>query len=190
MASLNVFDHVSVDGFFAGPRGEIDWFKAIRPDEEYFAYTHRQAQSGGTLVFGRVTYQMMKSWWPTPAARDSDPDMARVVTESPKLVFSRTLSPPEDEAHWKNVTIVRQLDPADVARRKAAAKAGLTVLGSGSIVRELTKARLIDEYHLVIVPVVLGEGKALFEGVGETNLELADAKTFRNGIALLTYRPA
>jgi len=189
MPALTVFNHVSLDGFFAGPRGEIDWFKTIRPDDEYFAYTHRQAEAGGTLVFGRVTYQMMKSWWPTEAARASDPLMARVVNANPKLVFSKTLPEQEDEPNWKNVTVVREIDPDELARRKTSSKTGLTILGSGSIVRELTKRRLIDEYRLVVVPVVLGAGKSMFEGIGETPLSLADAKTFGNGIALLTYRP-
>ena len=190
MATLSVFDHVSVDGYFAGPRGEIDWFKSIRKDDAYFEYTHARAGSGATLLFGRVTYQMMKSWWPTPEALASDPVMARVVNESPKVVFSKTLADPTDEPHWKNVTAVREIDPADVARRKAEARAGLTVLGSGSIVQQLAKLRLIDQYHLVVVPIVLGAGKSLFEGVGEMGLALADSKTFGNGLVLLTYRPA
>ena len=190
MATLSVFDHVSVDGYFAGPRGEIDWFKAIREDDEYSAYTKRQSQSGGTLVFGRTTYELMKSYWPTPAARSSDPDMARVVTESPKIVFSRTLPDVKDEPNWKNVTVLRDIDDADVRRRKRESRAGLTILGSGSIVRQLAKRRLIDEYRLVLVPIVLGGGKALFEGLQPMNLELVDAKHFENGLVLLTYRSA
>jgi len=190
MGTLGVFNHVTVDGFFAGPRGEIDWFKAIRKDDEYEAYTHRNAQSGATLVFGRTTYDMMKSYWPTPAAIANDPGMAQVVNESAKIVFSKTLPGVREEPNWKNVTLLRDIDRADILERKKKAGPGLTILGSGSIVRQCANLGLVDEYFLVIVPIVLGAGKPLFKGIEETSLELVDARTFKNGIALLTYRPA
>jgi dihydrofolate reductase len=189
VGTLTVFNHVTVDGFFAGPHGEIDWFKAIRKDDEYEAYTHRQAQSGATLVFGRRTYDMMKSFWPTPAAIASDPAMARVVNGSPKIVFSKTLRSVKEERNWKSITLLHEIEPADIAARKNAPGASLTILGSGTIVRQLGNLGLIDEYYLVIVPIVLGAGTSLFKDVEETSLELLDARTFKNGIALLSYRP-
>ncbi|MGE5277073.1 MAG: dihydrofolate reductase family protein [Acidobacteriota bacterium] len=190
MGTLGVFNHVTVDGFFAGPRGEIDWFKAIRRDDEYEAYTHQDAQSGATLVFGRTTYQMMKSYWPTPAAIEADPGMARVVSASPKIVFSKTLPGVEEEPNWKNVTLLRDIERTDMLERKKKAGAGLVILGSGTIVQRLANLGLIDQYQLVIVPIVLGAGKPLFEGLEETSLELVDSRAFKNGIAVLTYRPA
>jgi len=91
---LASFIHVSVDGYYAGPNGETDWFKDAGKDPEYEAWTHAQAQGGSTLLFGRTTYEMMKNWWPTPKAIAADPKMARVVDESPKIVFSRKLYTP------------------------------------------------------------------------------------------------
>ena len=190
MGTLGVFNHVTVDGFFAGPRGEIDWFKAIRSDREYEAYTHQNAQSGATLVFGRTTYQMMKSYWPTPAAIASDPGMARSVNESPKIVFSKTLPGVKEEPNWKNVTLLRDIARGDILERKKKAEPGLVILGSGTIVQQLANLGLVDQYQLVIVPIVLGAGKPLFKGLEETSLELVDSRTFKNGLALLTYRPA
>jgi dihydrofolate reductase len=190
MGTISVFDHVTVDGFFAGPRGEIDWFKAIAKDDEYEEYTHSAAQSGATLVFGRKTYEMMKSYWPTPAAIASDPGMARVLNDSPKIVFSKTLRDVKDEPNWKNVTVLRDIEPADITRRKKQDDAGFTILGSGTIVQQLAKLGLIDEFQLGVVPVVLGAGRSLFEDLGETELELVETRTFKNGIVLLTYRPS
>ena len=190
MGTLMAFEHVSVDGFFAGPHGEIDWFKSIGKDAEYERYTHSAAKGGSGLVLGRTTYELLKKCWPTPAAQKDDPAMARVVDESPKLVFSKKLKTPKDEPNWKNVTVVDEIDASDVAKRKEEAGRGLTILGSGSVVQQLAKLGLIDEYQFVVVPVVLGEGKRLFEGVAETDLKLYETKAFPNGVLVTKYRPA
>lgn len=190
MGRLSAFVHVTIDGFFAGPHGEIDWFKFIQKSDDYDAYTHEQAGSGGTLVFGRTTYEMMKSYWPTAEAIQQDPHMAKVVDHSPKLVFSRTLKEAPDEPNWKNVTILHEIDPKDVEKRKEQAKAGLTILGSGTIVQQLSNLGLVDDYALVMVPIVLGAGKHLFDGVKQKPLELLESKAFKNGLTILKYGPA
>lgn len=189
MGSVTAFEHVTLDGFFAGPRGEIDWFKAIRKDPGYEAYTHQQSQSGNTLIFGRTTYEMMKSYWPTPEAIKTDPQMAKVVNQSPKLVFSRTLRKVEEGPNWKNVELVHDVDPADIRKRKREAKGEFTILGSGSIVQQFANQGLLDGYALVIVPVVLGAGKHLLDGVRQTDLELLESKSFKNGLVVLRYGP-
>jgi dihydrofolate reductase len=190
MGRLTAFLHVTVDGFFAGPRGEIDWFKSIQKSDDYDAYTHEQAGSGDTLVFGRTTYEMMKSYWPTPEAIRQDPRMAEVVNKSPKIVFSNTLKDPPEEPNWKNVRLLREIDPKDVEKRKEQAKGDLTILGSGTIVRQLSNLGLIDEYALVVVPLVLGTGKRLFDGVKQTDLKLLESRAFQNGLTILKYGPA
>lgn len=183
MGTLNVFDHISLDGFFTGPNGEMEWFKSIGKDEAYDRYKHRQANSGGTLLFGRTTYEMMKSYWPTPQAYKDDPDMARVMNESPKVVVSKSLKGADG---WKNVSVVHDID--EVAALKE--KSDVTILGSGTLVQQLANRGLIDSYMLVLVPVVLGQGKPLFDDVKKTNLELGEAKPFDNGIVVLNYQPA
>ncbi|HTO86888.1 MAG TPA: dihydrofolate reductase family protein [Thermoanaerobaculia bacterium] len=189
MTRVTAFVHLTLDGFFAGPRGEIDWFKAIKSDAEYGAYTHDQSESGNTLIFGRTTYEMMKSFWPTPEAIASDPRMARVVNTSPKIVFSKTLPSVAEGPSWKNITLLREIAPADIARRKAQAGADFTILGSGTVVRQFANLGLLDEYSLVIVPIVLSAGHPLFQDVKKTSLELLESRSFRNGLALLRYRP-
>jgi dihydrofolate reductase len=190
MGRLNVFIHLTVDGFFAGPDGQIDWFKAIAKDEQYEKYTHAQSQGGGSLVFGRTTYEMMKSYWPTPAAISADPDMARVVNHSPKIVFSRKLKSVEEGPNWKNIRLLHEIEPAGVRELKAEARGDLTVLGSGSVVRQLANLGLVDEYCLVVVPIVLGAGKRLFEDFREGGMELLESRAFGNGLVVQRYRPA
>lgn len=188
MGKLTVWIHVSVDGFFARPKGEIDWFKTIPKDKKFEAYTHEGASSGNTLIMGHTTYKMMKSYWPTPEAAKTDPEMAEVMRKSPKIVFSRKLKTATEAPNWKNITLLHKIDPAAIRRLKK--KTDLTTLGSGSIVQQLTELGLIDEYHLVTVPIVLGAGKPLFKDLKETSLKLLEAKAFKNGIAVLRYRPA
>lgn len=176
--------------FFAGPHGEIDWFKAISKDDEYEAYTHEGASSGNTLVFGRTTYEMMRSYWPTPDAEANDPEMTRVMRNSSKIVFSKTLQTVVEGSHWKNITLLHEIDPAAIRKLKERPGADLMILGSGSIVKQLANLGLIDEYQLVTVPIVLGAGKPLFKGLKERSLNLLEARAFKNGIAVLRYNSA
>ncbi len=189
MIRVTAFIHLTLDGCFAGPHGEIDWFKGIQSDAEYEAYTHDQSESGNTLIFGRTTYEMMKSYWPTPAAIASDPLMARVVNTNPKIVFSKTLRSVAESPNWKNITLLQEIDSADIIRRKAQAGTDFTILGSGTVVRQFANLGLLDEYSLVIVPIVLSAGKPLFQNVKQTSLALLESRSFKNGLALLRYGP-
>ena len=190
MSNLNVFIHVSVDGFFAGPHGEIDWFKSIEKDPEYDAFTHERSKSGGALLFGRTTYEMMKSYWPTPEAGKSDPDTAQVVRNSRKIVISKTLDRVEEGPTWKNITLLQQITPKEIRELKERERQDITILGSGSIVQQLANLRLIDNYGLVVVPNILGTGKYLFKDVDNTALKLLQARPFKNGITFLAYSAA
>ncbi|MCX9025464.1 MAG: dihydrofolate reductase family protein [Candidatus Methanoperedens sp.] len=191
MRKISVFIHVTVDGFFAGPHGEIDWFKVIKRDDEWEKYTHEQsARSGNTLIFGHTTYEMMKSYWPTPDAIRNDPGMARVVNNSPKIVFSKTLRNVEEGPNWKNIELFHEIKPQEIIKLKEEGGGDFTILGSGTIVQQFANLGLIDEYQLVVVPIILGAGKSLFKDVKKMNLKLLEAKAFKNGIVLLKYRPA
>ena len=190
MKKINAFCYVSVDGYFAGPNGEIDWFKDIEKDGEYKAFMQQQANLGGALMFGHTTYEMMKSYWPTAEAAKADPAMADVMRNSSKIVVSGRLTSVADEPHWKNVTRLLGIDPTEIERLKERVDKDITILGSGSIVQQLANRRLLDEIHLVVVPHVLGAGKPLFKDVRDTGLELIDARSFGNGIAYLSYATA
>ena len=188
MGRLTSFTYVSVDGDYAGPHGDIDWFKDIPRDGDFDAWSHSETKAASTLVFGRTTYEMMKGWWPTPQAMQADPHMAKVVNESPKIVFSKKLDEPQEAPHWKNVTVVRDIDAKDVRTRKDRADS-LTILGSGSVVQQLSTLGLIDEYALVVVPLVLGDGKRLFQDVEKKSLTLLESRSFKNGLTVMRFEP-
>jgi dihydrofolate reductase len=144
------------------------------------------ARGGGTLVFGRVTYQMMASYWPSPMAKKNDPVVAERMNSLPKVVFSRTLT----DAPWRNTTLVKNNLPGAIARMKKEPGDGMVILGSGTIVAQLTRERLIDEYQIIMIPVVLGGGRTMFEGVRDKpRFKLTGSRTFRNGNAMLCYQP-
>lgn len=190
MRKIGVFIHVTLDGFFAGPNNEIDWFKVIKKDAEWENHTHRESQSGSILLFGTTTYKMMKCFWPTPAGIQSDPHMAKVMNESPKIVVSKTLKSLEEEPKWKNVTILRDLNHDTITKLKEEGSGTITILGSGSIIQQLANMDFIDEYELVVVPIILGDGKYLFKNVKITEMKLLEARSFKNGLVSLRYQPA
>jgi dihydrofolate reductase len=182
MQKLIVFNHVSLDGFFTDAKSDMSWAHA--QDAEWSAFTEGNAASGGVLLFGRVTYDLMASFWPTPAALEHFPVIAERMNSLPKVVFSKTMN----KASWKNTELVKGDIAAAVRKMKEAPGPGMVIMGSGTIVSQLTQARLIDAYQIVVNPIVLGKGRTLFEGVKEkVPLKLTESRIFGNGNALLTY---
>ncbi len=187
MRTLRVFNSVTLDGYFAGPDGDISWAHEGSDDAEFKAFVADNARAGGLLLFGRVTYELMASYWPTLDAIKTDPVVAERMNGLPKVVFSRTLA----RASWNNTTLVKGDLAGRVRELKGAPGEDMAILGSGSIVSQLTRARLIDEYQVVVNPVVLGKGKTMFDGIDEKlGLKLRRARTFGNGKVLLCYEPA
>jgi dihydrofolate reductase len=183
MRKLSVFNLVTLDGYFSGEGGDISWH---RVDPEFQEYAEKNATSGNTLLFGRVTYELMASYWPSPDSLKTDPIIAQGMNSSPKIVFSRTLK----KADWANTRLVKDDLLGEVRKLKQQFGKDLTILGSGSIVAQLAQARLIDEYQILLNPVVLGKGKTMFEGVeGKPTLKLTSTCSFGNGNVLLCYEP-
>lgn len=186
MRKLVVFNQVTLDGYFTGEKGDLSWAHANH-DAEWNAFVAGNAKSGGQLLFGRITYEMMVQYWPTPMAAKNDPVVAERMNNLPKVVFSNTM----DKPTWKNTKVVK----GDIATRVRALKnepgEHMTILGSGSIVSQLAQTGLIDEYQLVLNPVVLGKGRTLFEGI-EDKIEMQPTSTriFANGNILMCYIPA
>ncbi len=139
MRQLNAFTILSLDGYFAGPNGEIDWFKTN--DEEDNRFSREHADPTSALVFGRTTYEMMKSFWPTPFAIKTEPVMAGVLNNNQKIVFSRTMEPVKDGPVWKHVRVIRDLTPESVMNLKKEQGGEMTILGSGTIVRQARELR-------------------------------------------------
>jgi dihydrofolate reductase len=184
MRKLNVFNLVTLDGYFAGENGDISWHMV---DEEFQELANAASNSGNTLLFGRKTYQLMEGYWPTPEALKDDPIVAKGMNAATKIVFSRTL----EKAEWNNTRLVKDNMAAEVRKMKQQPGKDLTVLGSGSIVSQLAQEGLIDEYQVLVNPVVIGKGRTMFEGIKDRiALKLIKTRTFGNGNVLLTYEPA
>jgi len=186
MRKLIAFSNVTLDGYFTDVDGDIGWAKG-NSDPEFNAFVAGNAKGGGLLLLGRITYELMASYWPTPFATKNDPDVAERMNNLPKIVFSRTL----DEASWNNTRLVKEGLAAEVRKMKNEAGPDMAILGSGSIVSQLARDRLVDEYQVVINPVVLGRGRTMFEGVKDRlALKLTGTRRFGNGNVFLRYEPA
>jgi dihydrofolate reductase len=181
------FMSVSVDGHFADAQGDMRWAHNAAPDPEWDAFVAGNASGGGTLVFGRITYEMMASFWPTPHAMKMNAVVAERMNAGEKIVFSRTL----ETAAWSNTTLVKGEMIAEMRKIKAGNGPGMAILGSGSVVKQLAEAGLIDEFQIVVVPVALGAGRTLFAGIQKRlGLKLLKTRPFKNGNVLLCYEPA
>ena len=184
MRRLIVFNSVTLDGYFTGPSGDMSW--AHKSDPEWDAYVAGNTHGESVLLFGRVTYDMMASFWPTPHAAKAFPEVAKKMNKTDKLVFSRTMK----KAPWQNTRIVNGDIADQVSKLKSEPGPGMTILGSGTIVAQLTDANLIDEYQVVVCPVVLGAGRTMFDGVKEmVKLRLTSSRAFKNGNLLTVYEP-
>ena len=181
MRKLTVFNLVTLDGYFAGQGGDISWHNV---DEEFQELANEASNSGNILLFGRVTYELMASYWPTPEAIKSDPIVARGMNSATKIVFSRALN----KVDWNNTRLVKTDMLSEVMKLKRDSGKDLTVLGSGSIVSQLAQERLIDEFQILLNPVVIGMGKTMLEGVKDRfSLKLPKTRVFGNGNVLLSY---
>lgn len=185
MSRLIVFNSVSADGYFTDTKGDMSW--AHQNDSEWTDFTNQNASGDGILLFGRVTYQMMAAFWPTPQASKQFPLVADRMNSAQKVVFSRTLN----KVSWNNTRLLKGDLTTEVRKLKDTSSEGIVILGSGTIVSQLAQANLIDEYHLAVNPIVLGRGRTLFEGMtNPLRLKRTQSRSFRNGNVFVVYEPA
>jgi dihydrofolate reductase len=186
MQKLIVFNNISLDGYFVDANGEMRWAHNATPDAEWDAFAASNASGGGVLVFGRITYDLMASFWPTPTAAKNLPAVAEGMNRMSKVVFSRTM----DKATWKNTRLVKSDPVTEMRKMKQEPGEGICILGSGSIVAQLAPEGLIDEYQFAVIPVVLGKGRTTFEGVTKKlSFKTTKTRAFSNGNVLLCYEP-
>lgn len=178
---------ITLDGFIAGPNGEMDW---VIVDEEMGKYEGEIVSAADTLLLGRVTYQSFAGSWPyvpdNPDAQAEEKEYARKLNAMRKIVFSRTLPSVE----WNNSSLVKEVIPEEIVKLKQEPGRDMLIYGSASLVQTLTNHGLIDEYQLLVHPVVLGGGKPLFQDItARRNLRLVKTKAFPSGVVGLYYQP-
>lgn len=170
---------VTLDGFMAGPNEDLDWHVW---DEEMEKYAHDLLDSVDTLIFGRVTYQLMADYW--PSATDS---IAPKMNQIPKLVFSRTL----EKVEWQNSRLAKNDVSEEISKLKQQPGKDLVIFGSASLASSFINLGLVDEYQMIVNPVILASGKPLFKNIrGKLSLKLFETKPFRCGNVILYYQPA
>jgi dihydrofolate reductase len=184
MRKLSVFNHVTIDGFICDLENDMS-FAHENTDAQWEAYSeHNVAGAHPTILMGRVTYDMMKSFWPTPEAKKASPAIAESMNSSEKIVFSRT----QKSSDWENTRFVNDDIVGAVKKLKKEEGPDMIIFGSGSIVSQLSAAKLIDEYQIVVNPFVLGKGKTMFATVDDQlKLRRTSIQTFQNGNVILTY---
>lgn len=183
MGKIFVFDMVSLDGYFAGPKGELDWHNV---DTEFNEFAINQLTEVEMILFGEVTYEMMACYWTTDEAKKNDPIVAKLMNDLPKVVVSQKLK----TADWSNTKIVRDDVNNRISELKDRAAKDIAIFGSSMLSVSLMEAGLIDELRIMVNPVILGKGRSIFDGLdSRLKLRLVSNRLFKSGNILLCYQP-
>jgi dihydrofolate reductase len=183
MRKLYLFNLITLDGFFEGPNRDISWHNV---DEEFNEFAIEQLNSADLLLFGRVTYELMASYWPTPTAIKNDPIIAQEMNSIAKIVFSRTMN----KVDWNNTRLIKENAAEETSKLKQQPGKNILIFGSADLASEFMKLGLIDEFRIIVNPILLGNGTPLFKDISDRmKLNLLKTRTFRSGNVLLYYEP-
>jgi dihydrofolate reductase len=182
---------LSLDGYFEGPNHDLSWHHV---DDEFNKFAIEQMRETGLILFGRRTYQLMEGYWPKaerdPKTSPDDLEIARLMNNTPKIVFSRKLDRVRPTETWKSVKLAREVDPAVISDLKEKTDNDIWVGGS-DLAKSFLKSNLIDEFRFMINPIMIGKGTPIFEGMRDRlNLQLTKTRKFASGNLLLYYEPA
>jgi dihydrofolate reductase len=185
MRKIVSFMHVSLDGFVAGPKGEMNW---IHVDEEMFEYSFRQTELSDTGLYGRVTYQMMEAYWPTAGIKSDaskhDKEHSAWYNKVAKVIVSRTMK----GENLPNTVIISENLREEILKIKEKPGKDIVIFGSPSTSHALMAEDLIDEFWLFVNPILLGKGIPLFKGIQEArNLKFLSSHIFVSGVVGLHY---
>jgi dihydrofolate reductase len=185
MRNLIFFMHTSLDGFVAGPNGEMGW---INVDDEMFDFVATMTDQSDTALYGRVTYEMMQSYWPKagekPNATKHDIEHSTWYKKVSKVVLSKTMNP----TGLSNTTVIGDQLSDNINKLKQQDGKNILIFGSPGASQSLLNEGLIDEFWLFVNPVILGQGMPLFKNItGATKLKLIESQTFACGVIALHY---
>ena len=187
MRKIIVSMWTTLDGFVAGPRDEMDW---LLIDDQLQRYERELAENSGSLMLGRITHADFAGHWPQAAQNPDEPDelrgYARRVNAMEKIVVSAS----GNTATWNNTQRLERIDSDEITELKRGSGGNILVYGSLAVTRSLDELRLINEFHLLVHPVFLRQGKALFDDdQPPARLGLVSAEPFASGVVLMKYRP-
>lgn len=176
---------VSLDGYFEGPDHDLSWHHV---DAEFNDFAQAQMKEADTILFGRRTYQLMESYWPTKSGREDDPEVAQLMNETPKVVVSSSLQSVTETKIWKQVRLINDNVREELTKLKNEKGGDIILLASSNLCVSLLEWGLLDEVRIMINPIVIGKGTPLFHGIKEkVSFSLTKKRTFGNGNVLLTY---
>ncbi len=182
MSKIILFNMMSIDGFFEGTGQRIDWHNV---DADFNDFAIEQLNDAAVLLFGRITYELMANYWPSADALANDPVVAGKMNSIPKIVFSKTLS----KADWNNTLVAKENIEEVCKKLKQEYEKNIFIFGSADLASSFINLKLIDEYRLIINPVILGQGNPLFKlRANQLNLRFISARVFSSGNVLLFYR--
>jgi len=174
---LIVSNVMSLDGFFEGPNKKFDFFA---PDEEFFDYAKGLLRTVDTILFGRTTYEHMAGYWPS-APRD---EIADFMNNLPKVVVSRTLR----KVEWNNSRLIQGDVTEEISKLKQAPGGNIAIFGSAMLASSLLQLGLIDEYRVILSPILLGGGSPMFTNMKQRiDLKLGKTKLLKSGVVVLYY---
>ena len=191
MRKIVVFTSVSLNGYFEGPNHDISWHNL---DDELNKFAIEQLRESDTILFGRRTYQLFEDAFPKtaadPATSKDNLEIAYLINNMNKIVYSRTLQSVREKENWRNVKLLRQVNPEEIIQWKQQSGKNISA-GGNELVASLAENGLIDEFRLMINPIALTDGTSLLHGIRKRlHLRLLKTQTFKSGNLLLTYEPA
>ncbi len=187
MRKIFLFMMVSLDGYFEGPDHDLSWHHV---DEEFNDFAVVQMREADAILFGRRTYQLMESFWPSKAGLEDDPEVAKLMNETPKVVVSHGLKNVTETKNWKHVRLINDNVEDQIRNLKKEKGGNIILLASSNLCLSLLEWGLLDEVRIMINPVVIGKGTPFFDGLKEkVSFKLIKTQTFASGNILLSYQP-
>ncbi|WP_308992472.1 dihydrofolate reductase family protein [Mariniflexile litorale] len=181
MATLKAFTFITLNGFYKNADNDISWHQHGKEETKY---SEENLKSENILLLGRHTYQMMESFWTSQMAYDNFPEVAKGMDHSKKIVVSASL----EKVNWNNTSVMNGNLIDEIKELKKTSKHNITILGSGSLITQLTNVGLIDTYEIMLDPIAIGQGTSIFNGIlASLHLKLIACKTLKSGTVLLNY---
>ncbi|MCH5718461.1 dihydrofolate reductase family protein [Niabella hibiscisoli] len=180
MSRIFVSNWISLDGIFSGRGGDTGWFTS---DEELMHFNLEQLNQADTILMGRTTFDLMVGYWPGIEASRDFADAYKLMNESRKHIFSKTVR----DSDWQNCFFHDDINEEVISHIKASTHKNIVILGSGVVSTQLQAIGLIDGYHILLDPQIKGEGRRFFDAKHCPKLKLENAKKFDCGVVYLQY---